>query len=320
VHFRRTLINEFCKDFFHNPGLKRKVAELRCEICQINKHPNQQYSHLPARHADVAPWDSVAVDLIGPWKINISGREVEFSALTCIDPVTNLAELVRIDNKTSAHVAQHFENLWLSRYPKPNKCIFDQGGEFIGTPFRSLLTQHGIHASPTTSKNATANAICERMHLVIGNILRTRFNNHMAPAFTTAAQVVDNALAACCHAMRCAASKSLSNNTPGEVVFGRDMLLDLPVIVDLLLIRDKRQLLINDNLRRTNSKRREFDYHVNQEVLLKASSSKKLDIKAEGPFRITQVYTNGTVEIQLTPTVRERLNVRRLIPFRRRQV
>jgi len=305
---------------FHHPGLQRKVQELRCEVCQRNKPSNQQYSHLPPRHADVAPWDSVAVDLIGPWKINIDGREVEFIALTCIDPVTNIAELVRIQNKTSSHIAQQFETLWLSRYPMPNKCIFDQGGEFIGVHFRSLLERHGIHASPTTSKNATANAICERMHLVVANILRTRFNTHMPPTFTTAAQVVDNALAACCHAMRCSVSKSLSNNTPGEVVFGRDMLLDIPVIVDLLRIRNNRQLLIDENLRRQNSKRREFHYQVNQEVLIKDSSARKLDPKAEGPFRITQVFTNGTVQVQRNPLVRERINVRRLVPFRRRQV
>ena len=142
----------------------------------------------------------------------------------------------------------------------------------------------------------------------------------MPPTFTTAAQVVDNALAACCHAIRCSVSKSLSSNTPGEVVFGRDMLLDIPVIVDLLRIRNNRQLLIDENLRRQNSKRREFHYQVNQEVLIKDSSARKLDPKAEGPFRITQVFTNGTVQVQRNPLVRERINVRRLVPFRRRQV
>eukprot|EP00978_Attheya_sp_CCMP212_P027179 scaffold90819_cov35-Attheya_sp.AAC.1 len=59
----------------------------------------------------MAPWREVAVDLIGPWKVklgnvpNEDGQEsyVEFNALTCIDPVTNLVELIRINNKTAAH-------------------------------------------------------------------------------------------------------------------------------------------------------------------------------------------------------------------------
>ena len=78
---------------FYTPGLKRRVEALRCEICQRNKSPNVQYGHLPERHADLVPWDSVAVDLIGPWKITVNGVELELNALTCIDPVTNLTKL-----------------------------------------------------------------------------------------------------------------------------------------------------------------------------------------------------------------------------------
>ena len=39
----------------------------------------------------------------------------------------------------------------------------------------------------------------------------------------------------------------------------------------------------------------------------------KLDIK-EGPFKITKVFTNGTVCIQQSPLVEERINIRRLYP------
>ena len=70
------------------------------------------------------PWDAVAVDLIGPWKISVSGIELEFLALTCIDPVTNITELIRIESKTAAHVAQNFTNVWLSRYPISQIHVF----------------------------------------------------------------------------------------------------------------------------------------------------------------------------------------------------
>jgi hypothetical protein len=74
------------------------------------------YGKLPLQN------DEVAVDLIGPWAITINHQELIFNALTCIDPVTNLTELVRIANKTSAHVAMRFENEWLSCYPCPLQC------------------------------------------------------------------------------------------------------------------------------------------------------------------------------------------------------
>ena len=97
-----------------------------------------------AHHAQLLPWIEVAIDLIGPSHIEVNGQKIEFNALTCIHPVTNLVEIICIDNKTAAHVAQLFENCWVSRYPRPNSCIHDNGGEFIGEEFQHKLQQHGI--------------------------------------------------------------------------------------------------------------------------------------------------------------------------------
>ncbi|CAJ1934777.1 unnamed protein product [Cylindrotheca closterium] len=137
----------------------------------------------------------------------------------------------------------------------------------------------------------------------------------MAPNSQTANQAVDDALAPCNDAMRCAVSPSLKNNTPGEILFASDMLLNIPVIVDLLSIQEKRQLMVNENLRQQNAKRKEFDYNVGSEVLVKNFNPSKLDPKMEGPYQITRVFTNRTVEICRSPQVFERLNIRRLVTF-----
>lgn len=42
--------------------------------------------------------------------------EIEFNALTCIDPVTNLVELCRIGNKGADYIEMRFENEWLARW------------------------------------------------------------------------------------------------------------------------------------------------------------------------------------------------------------
>ncbi len=39
------------------------------------------------------------MDPIGPWTVQVHGRPYEFEALTVIDTVTNLVELVRIERK-----------------------------------------------------------------------------------------------------------------------------------------------------------------------------------------------------------------------------
>jgi hypothetical protein len=77
------------------------------------------YGLLNERDVNVEPWDEVAIDLISPWTIEINNQKYEFNALTFIDPVSNLVELIRIDNKTAKHVQRKFEQAWLARYPLP---------------------------------------------------------------------------------------------------------------------------------------------------------------------------------------------------------
>ena len=68
------------------------------------------------------------MDLIGLWKVAINDNiELKILALTCIDPVLNITELARINNKTSKHASQIFNNIWLSRYPKLLYCVQNNG-------------------------------------------------------------------------------------------------------------------------------------------------------------------------------------------------
>ena len=52
--------------------------------------------------------------------------------------------------------------------------MYDQGKEFIGPEFRKSLikTEYGINVKPSTSGNPMSNAILERIHQVLGNLVR----------------------------------------------------------------------------------------------------------------------------------------------------
>eukprot|EP00957_Ditylum_brightwellii_P162153 12346066-Ditylum_brightwellii.AAC.1 len=88
------------------------------------------------------------------------------------------------------------------------------------------------------------------------------------------------------------------------------MFLNLPIIADLLTIRDRRQVMINENLGRQNLRHREWDYMVGQEVLIKEVNPSKLQPQAHGPYTIVQVFTNGTVAVRRSLHVVERMNIR----------
>ena len=315
-HCGATRLYDSIRVMFYHPRLKNRVDTYNCKTCQKYKQQGRSHGHLPEREALLLPFEEVHIDLIGPWKVTVSGREIEVLALTCIEPVTNLVELIRINNKTAEHVAQQFENCWLSRYPWPTKAIHDNGGEFTGYPFQKLLEQANIKSTPTSPYTPTANSICERMHQTVGNVLRTIFHGTNITSIEQAHQFIDNSLYTAMHAIRAATSRALNNNSPGSLVFNRHMFLNIPLEADLLALQNMRQRKIQINLIKQNKKRWNYDYKVGQKVLIKNKGHRKMEAPTEGPFTIVQVYTNGTVALQRRNNVLERINIRRLSPFK----
>jgi hypothetical protein len=94
------------------------------------------------------------------------------------------------------------------------------------------------------------------------------------------------------------------------------MFLIIPLIANWHAITQKREHLIHENLLRENLKRRRHDYAPQQRILKKCWKPRKLDERTSGPYRVLQTHVNGTVTIGLRPGVSERLNIRRIIPYK----
>jgi hypothetical protein len=182
----------------------------------------------------LVPWYKVAVNLIGPWTPLIQGHQIEFYALTCIDLVSNsIVYIARIENKSAAHVGMIFENNWLARYPKPGRCLHDNGRQFIGARFLRILAINGTKGIiPTMIKNAQSNAICERMHQTAGNTLCTLTRAQPPQSIQQVNHFVDSAMAMTMHATRCDMHHVLGMS-PGAFVFQDDMFRNIPLIDNL---------------------------------------------------------------------------------------
>ena len=100
------------------------------------------------------------------------------------------------------------------------------------------------------------------------------------------------------------------------MAFNRDMLINIPLIANLTSIADPRQALIDENLIQVNAKRIQYNYKVNDRVtMVEYDPPTKLEAKTHGPYTITQVFTNATVNIQRSQHVQERVNIRKLYPY-----
>ena len=165
-----------------------------CDACQRNKPALRGYGELPLRNVVNTAWQDVAIDLIGPWTFTVNGAAYTFRALTMIDTVTNYCELIQIDNMSAAHVGRKFENKWLSRYPHPQPCIYDQGNEFLGYQFQQYLQRYHIHYKVSAVKNLQSNAMAERLHQTVTNILRSTLYANPPDTQLEAELLVDTAL------------------------------------------------------------------------------------------------------------------------------
>jgi hypothetical protein len=149
----------------------------------------------------------------------------------------------------------------------------------------------------------------------MGNVLRTLLHGEPQQNIADAKEFVDEALSIAMHAIRAGIHSTLGSS-PGSLVFNRDMFLNIPLIADWPAITQKREHLIHENLTQENQKRRRHDYLPGQRILKKHWKPPKLDARASGPYRVLQTHVIITVTIELRPGVSERLNIRRVIPYK----
>eukprot|EP00978_Attheya_sp_CCMP212_P002635 scaffold5363_cov34-Attheya_sp.AAC.4 len=113
-----------CPEFTRSKRMYNLTAYVIESPCRYNVILGQDFLEATGMVLDFSKkkviWDKLSV-VMKPMIMIDNGREafVTFNALTCIDPVTNLTELIQIDGKTVAHIGAKFEQGWLSRYPRP---------------------------------------------------------------------------------------------------------------------------------------------------------------------------------------------------------
>jgi transposase InsO family protein len=254
----------------------------------------------------------MCIDLIGPYTIRRKGKnDLICKCVTMIDPATGWFEIHQYNDKRSITVANIAEQEWFSRYPWPTQVTYDRGSEFIGKDFQSMIkNDYGIKGKPITVRNPQANAIVERVHQVIGNIIRT---------FELESNYLDEddpwkgILSATAFAVRSTFHTSLQS-TPGQLVFGRDMIFNIQHTANWEYIKQRKQRIIDLNNKRENSKRQQHVYRVGDKVLLNRGTENKYESPYIGPLDIMKVNDNGTVRLKVN-AVEDTYNIRRIIPY-----
>ena len=199
----------------------------------------------------------------------------------------------------------------------PTEIIMDRGKEFMGEVIRMLRDDYNIKRKVITTMNPQANSIVERCHQTVHNHLRTLQMHDKSP------EVLNEEFAGYLSAVSKALNSTVHttlNATPTQLVFGRDTFLPVTFQADWTHIADRKQRLIVQNNRRENKSRREHTYHVDDLVMIRHDPSRKHgDDTYKGPYPITVVYDNGTVQLRQTKpsgnAVLQTWNIRKIRPY-----
>jgi hypothetical protein len=72
-HPDETRLQDTLNQRYHHPRLRYHIDKLKCKDCQKYKLAGRGYGLLPEQEVRIAPWEEVAIDLIGPWKVKFNG-------------------------------------------------------------------------------------------------------------------------------------------------------------------------------------------------------------------------------------------------------
>ena len=289
----------------------------KCSTCQKSKRSYKKYGKLPPKEAETVPWDTLCVDLIGPYSFmhHPTKDKIKLWAVTMIDPVTGWFEIAEIKDKFAYTIANVVETTWLTCYPWPTQIIFDRGTEFQAEFAEMITKDYGLKKKPISTRNPQANAILERIHATIGNMIRTYKTFDDESFDPSLSEPFKGILAAVMFGVRSTIHTTLQA-TPAQLVFGRDAILNIKFNADWNLIKQSKQTLINKNNQRENKSRKDYKYQIGQQVLIEnfKDDPKFAADPWKGPYCIRQINNNGTV-IVYKDSVLDTVHICRIKPY-----
>src|SRR6266487_2306422 len=274
------------------------------------------------------------LDLIGEIK-PASSKNQRF-IIVGVDYFTKWIEAVPMQNVDQEAVISFIQKYIIYRFGIPETITTDQGSVFTGRKMQEFANQTGFRLLTSTPYYAQANGQVEAANKILIGLIK----KHIAQKPRNWNNTLDQVLWACRNS-----PKESTNTTPFRLTYGHDAV--LPVEIHLQSIRIQRQMEIpNDHywnmmldelvdldeeriraLERLTQQKEKIAKVYNEKVKSKTFNIGDLVWKTilpmdrkdrilgkwspnwEGPFKISQIYSNGAYEIEELTSERRILNI-----------
>jgi transposase InsO family protein len=143
---------------YYWPGMFREAAQYvrKCPSCQRYKTPQQQPPGKMYPTPNRQPWETVSTDLVGPLPRSSRGN---CYVVVMQDRFTKWVQCRAVRKATARAVTQALYEEVITRFGCPVTVISDNGTQYSGTTFRTLLQELGIAHRLTPPYTPQANPV-----------------------------------------------------------------------------------------------------------------------------------------------------------------
>ncbi|KAI9565040.1 hypothetical protein GHT06_008785 [Daphnia sinensis] len=265
-----------------------------------------------------ALFETLGLDFLGP--INPTSFEGNNHILVITDYFTKWVEVVALPDQTAVTTCKALVDRMINYHGPPRVIISDRGTNFISELFNELCKALRIKHCTTTAYHPQTNGLTERFNKTVVEMLR----KYISEGYEDWEDMLGHVAFAYRHSIN-----SSTHETPYFLNHGRDAVMPIdrwlqPTPSDPITPQDYKSQtmkrlfkafdLVKENLEKARAQQKEqynkrvkmFEYEKGDKVLLdvrtvKPGTSRKLNPRYQGPYRVTKINPNHTVEIRVTP-------------------
>ena len=175
-HIGRNKLVSIIQEYFWHPGLHKVCGDIcrSCNHCQLYKTHKLDKAPPVVKINTSHPFEMVSADCLSFSK----SRKGNVAALVFIDHFSKWLSVHPMRDKRSSTIANILKQRILPCIPKiPEKLLSDNGPEFIGSEFESVLSHYNIKHVFSSPYHPEGNGACERVNRTIIERLKSMAND-----------------------------------------------------------------------------------------------------------------------------------------------
>ena len=293
-----------------------------CHICARSNDPQRRpKAPLEMTTQPTAPWQHVAVDLMGPFGRTPTARGNRY-VIVALDLLSKGVEMAAVPDKSAETVARALTEV-IYRHGLPESLLTDRGLEFDNRNMSALASAMGMDKKRVSAFHPQSNGSVERANKTIGSLLRrnvqeyggswdeyiglARFQYMTAPHYTTGYSPFYLQ-----YGRHPRTPEMARLDSPGPTVTERSwakrLERDLRKAHEQVVVREqgKKKERVERSMQRDDSLRYQEGDKVYMKVPRRPGMPGKLQTRWEGPFIVITCMQGNTYRIKKADNFRQR--------------